>query len=230
MKKLILISSLFLSTTAFASEDPYSECLDKAGVTNDGVMDICAEKASEIYKKSINKSYNAIFAYYQKNDQKKSKPFEDAQKAWLANRNKNCEIHENKQQCLLQFNQQRAYELEEKQRSVEIKATNESLDSYYDDCLSANNQGEVGATAVTSFCLDDTVSVYQDAITQIYKKFKFVFNEDLLKYNQTNFSKFIKSKCYFLTQGSYGMEVDLCQMNELKAHLEFLQKALKGTY
>lgn len=115
MKKLLLSALVVLSYSGYAqSSDPYEECLDKAGVSSDGVIELCAEKASGVYKKSITSSYNLIYNAYQQEDASKAKQFEDAQKAWLVNRNKNCELSDNKQYCLMSMNKQRAEELLQK--------------------------------------------------------------------------------------------------------------------
>ncbi|SUT93648.1 lysozyme inhibitor LprI family protein [Actinobacillus lignieresii] len=118
MKKTFLFLLFLLSTSAFAERDPYQTCLDTAGVSTDGVIELCSEKASQTYKKQITKSYNAIFANYQKTEPEKAKAFEDAQKAWLVNRNKNCEISDSKQKCLMNANRQRAEELSEREKTL----------------------------------------------------------------------------------------------------------------
>lgn len=118
MKKIFPFLALALSTSAFAENDPYQACLDKAGVSTDGIIELCAEKASEAYKKQITKSYNTIYANYQKTEPEKVTAFEEAQKAWLVNRNKNCEISDNKQKCLMDSNKQRAEEFFAKEAAL----------------------------------------------------------------------------------------------------------------
>ncbi|MGX2956722.1 lysozyme inhibitor LprI family protein [Ursidibacter arcticus] len=119
MKKTFLLPTfLMLSTPALAESDPLQACLDKAGASTDGIIELCSEKASETYKKQITKSYNAIFAHYQKTEPEKAKSFEEAQKAWLVNRNKNCDISDSKQKCLMNSNKQRAEELSEREKTL----------------------------------------------------------------------------------------------------------------
>ena len=127
MKKIFLLSTLALSTSAFAESDPYQACLDKAGASTDGIIELCAEKASDVYKKQITKSYNAIYANYQKADPEKALAFEEAQKSWLVNRNKNCEISDNKQKCLMDLNKERAESLSAK--AATLKPAEDNLAS-----------------------------------------------------------------------------------------------------
>ena len=121
MKKLILTVLLSsFSLTAYAAtpyETAYSQCVDKAGTMNNGVMAECSEKVSAIAKKDITTYYTKVEAKLADYDNKAElhTQLETSQKAWIQYRNNHCALSEmiaaHEPYCLMLVNSQRAEEL-----------------------------------------------------------------------------------------------------------------------
>lgn len=115
MKKLLLASAISISYPTFATdrgEVLYQQCLEQAGTSSETAKATCADKASDLYKKYITEYYLDIFDRFQKTNPVIASNFENAQKEWIANRNKECKTKDNPSLCLMQQNEQRAHELE----------------------------------------------------------------------------------------------------------------------
>lgn len=73
-------------------EKIYSDCIDKIGTINNGVVEACSNIASKAAKKEMNRLYNIIYKNISKQSTEDAKKFENSQKAWLKYRNNHCKL------------------------------------------------------------------------------------------------------------------------------------------
>ena len=98
MKKILLIAfTLVLSPVASAEvtnkfDVIYDNCLKAAGEINNGSVAECSEKTSTAAKTEINFLYRKIYEMLSSKSPNDAAKFEQSQKAWLAYRNKHCEL------------------------------------------------------------------------------------------------------------------------------------------
>lgn len=91
----------------------YNDCMKAAGEANNGVVDECTSKESDVAEKEIAQHYKAIRAAYAIDDPQKAAQFEKSQKAWIRSRDADCALEGGPgvETCVTDKNVARAIEL-----------------------------------------------------------------------------------------------------------------------
>ncbi|MGR4895479.1 lysozyme inhibitor LprI family protein [Stenotrophomonas sp. LARHCG68] len=70
----------------------YSDCVDRAGTLNNGVVDACSSTTSEHVKAEMNALYKRIHDRLSTQSPQDADRLEQAQKSWLVYRNTHCDL------------------------------------------------------------------------------------------------------------------------------------------
>jgi uncharacterized protein YecT (DUF1311 family) len=95
---LLSLTVLFLpaltvkAQTLYEYDDLYSQCLDRAGRINNGIVHECSSEVSEKAEIEITSRYESIYARLLSQNPDDAKKFEASQIAWLQYRNNHCDL------------------------------------------------------------------------------------------------------------------------------------------
>ena len=87
---LPLASQAATDTKDFSAR--YDNCLKANQPLNNSVVASCADEASQMAKKEMNRVYQRLYLKLQQTSQEDAQQLEDAQKAWLVYRNAHCDM------------------------------------------------------------------------------------------------------------------------------------------
>ncbi len=95
--RLLLLLLLPCATAMAAPEHAdydhmYSDCVDRAGTLNNGVVDACSSTTSEHVKAEMNALYKRIHDRLSTQSPQDADRLEQAQKSWLVYRNTHCDL------------------------------------------------------------------------------------------------------------------------------------------
>lgn len=87
----LLLITLATSAQAIDYDKQYQRCLNKEKYINNGLIYECTERVNEQVKKAINSTYQKLQKKFGDDSYSKEK-FDNAQKAWIAYRDAECEF------------------------------------------------------------------------------------------------------------------------------------------